>query len=161
MHRRIVVGLSLVLLSGCATPRGAASPSLERLFAVCWPRDAAALQTVTLDFSRPDDVGFEVANGATNSTARCMREIALSVPPAARPAGTVAVSPAAPANGWAVLAWVQQVSVGGAGGGGITDPAPKVAGCLSLDGGIRAGLKVATVGPTSEKPRHREYQRAS
>ncbi len=138
--RALFAAFALALAS-CATPAAVGHASqLERLFAVCWPRGAAPAQKVTLDFSRSDDVGFEVENGATNSTARCMREIALSAPVSERPKGTLALSPGEPPNGWVVLAWVKQVAAPAGAAGTIVDPAPMVAGCLALDGGIRAGL---------------------
>ncbi|MFT3835789.1 MAG: hypothetical protein QM723_02185 [Myxococcaceae bacterium] len=122
---------------------GSASSELTRLFAVCWPANTPANAAVVLDFSHADDVGFDTQNGATNSTARCMREIAFSVPAAERPHGQLTVSPGEAPSGWAILAWVKRVSMPVAGNASITDPAPLIAGCLTLDGGIRKGLKAA------------------
>jgi hypothetical protein len=139
-----------LLLAGCATTSGSTgggSSDLTRLFAVCWPARAQPTAQlppkITLDFSHSDDVGFETENGATNSTARCMREIALSFPPAERPKGQLTLTPLEQPNGWVILAWVKRVSLPVAGNAALTDPAPLIAGCLTLDGGIRKGLKAA------------------
>jgi hypothetical protein len=138
--------ISLLLLSACVTTSGAtgsASSGLSRLFSVCWPAGTQPAAKITLDFSHAGDVGFETENGATNSTARCMREIALSLRPNERPGGQIALQPSEPPNGWVILQWVKQVATPVAGNASLTDPAPLIAGCLSLDGGIRKGLKAA------------------
>jgi hypothetical protein len=138
--------LLLLLFTACATTSGSTgsgSSELNRLLSVCWPAGSASPATVTLDFSHAGDVGFETSGGASNSTARCMREIALSFPPQERPGGQLAVQPGEPADGWTILDWVKRVSVPVAGNPSLTDPAPLIAGCLGLHGGIRDRLKPA------------------
>ena len=89
--------MSICVLAGCATttagqggakfePVAPVSLSLkpEALFAVCWQQDALPDQKMTLTFIS-NDVIFEGSNGASNSTGRCMREIASSVTWAKRP----------------------------------------------------------------------------
>jgi hypothetical protein len=117
---------------GGAQFREGAAPTvalpLEALYAVCWPADVAPAARVTLAFS-DGAIHFETADGADNSTARCLREIASAGPQAK---GSVELRPPAkPASGWAVLAWVGLLSPGRYGPErGVTQPLPLVRQCL-------------------------------
>jgi hypothetical protein len=113
--------------------------SVEKLFAVCWPQDALASQRVKLSWLG-EDVIFEPSGGASNSTGRCLREIAVTVPRASRPAGVIEVAPPAaqPIDGWAVLAWVKLLSsTRFTAERGLLDPGPLVRACLERAGGLR------------------------
>ncbi|MFZ5441003.1 MAG: hypothetical protein ACOZQL_13430 [Myxococcota bacterium] len=143
----VVCGL---LLAACATPSasqggakfepvGPISLSLppEALFAVCWPQDALRSQRVTLTFM-DGDVLFEAKDGATNSTGRCLREIASTVSWPRRPTTLEVTPPVQPIDGWAVLAWVRLLSSSRFGAErGLVDPAPTVSACLSTIGALR------------------------
>jgi hypothetical protein len=138
-------GALALLFVACATPvasQGGAGfrdvkvePSavpLQALFGVCWPQDAASSQRVQLTWL-PNDVMFEAREGASNSTGRCVREIATTFISNPRPTGTMEVAPPTqPLDGWAVLAWVKLLAPGRFGPErGLVDPAPLVAACLS------------------------------
>ncbi len=150
--RRLLVAL-FGLLAGCATPSvglggarfaGARPTSLpapaEALYAVCWPQDALSAQAVTLTFLEREVV-FAVAEGASNSTGRCLREIAASYPWPSRPRGDVVVRPPAqPIDGWGALAWVELLSSDRYGPErGVRAPGPLVAQCLAKAGALRPG----------------------
>ncbi len=104
---------------------------VEAMYAVCWPQDAAAAQRVVLTWL-PEDVVFEAREGASNATGRCLREIATSYPFAAKPTGSVELSPPTqPIDGWAVLGWVKLLSSSRYGPErGLIDAAPAVRACL-------------------------------
>lgn len=105
----------------------ASSP--EALFAVCWPADALATQRVTLTFVE-NEVLFEAKDGASNSTARCLREIASTVVWPKRPATLDVAPPSQPIDGWAVLSWVHLLAASRyTADRGVIDPAPLVAAC--------------------------------
>lgn len=138
---------------GCAAPSvgqggarfdGAPPPAVqlpaEALYAVCWPQDALAAQSVTLSFL-DGDVVFAVAEGASNSTGRCLREIATTSPLASRPRGDVVVRPPKqPIDGWAALAWVELLSSTRYGPErGVRAPGPLVAQCMAKAGPLRPG----------------------
>ena len=141
----------LLLSAACATPsasQGGAkfeqvtvAPTLpaKDLFAVCWPQDALQSQRVTLT-SVDKDIIFEAKEGASNSTARCIREIASAAP---AQAGTVdVVPPEQPINGWAVLDWVKLLSASRYGPErGLLDPAPLVSACLAKAGPLRPATR--------------------
>lgn len=100
------------------------------MFAVCWPAESKG--SVNLVF-QPNDVMFDVHDGATNSTARCMREIATAVTWSPRPTTLTIRAPSKPAAGFVVLAWVKLLSSTRYGPErGLVDPAPLVRACLSL-----------------------------
>jgi hypothetical protein len=111
--------------------------ALESLFGVCWPQEALAAEQVWLTWMG-DDVIFEARGGASNSTARCLRELATTAPPTPRPAGPLQLSPPSqPLDGWAVLAWVKLLAPSRFGPErGLTDPAGLVRACLD-HGGLR------------------------
>lgn len=137
--------LLLVLLAACATTDTAAQGGAkftntapvatalppESLFGVCWPADSTG--SVDLVF-QPADVMFDVHDGATNSTARCLREIATTVVWSPRPTQTITVRPpSAPVPGFVVLAWVKLLSSARYGAErGLVDPAPLARACLTL-----------------------------
>lgn len=138
--------LPLCLLAlGCRTQRVAAqggavfrdvtaeSPSLPALalYSVCWPQEASPTERVLLTWL-DDDVVFEAQLGASNSTGRCLREIATTYPFATRPTGTLRLGPPRqPLDGWAVLAWVKLLSASRFGPErGLLDPSPLVRACL-------------------------------
>lgn len=136
------------LLAGCATPSGqggarfnpAEAPALnpEALFAVCWPQDALSSQKVTLTFQSASDVIFEAKDGASNSTGRCLRELATSVRWPRLPATLDVSPPTQPIDGWAVMGWVKLLSPSRFGAErGLVDPGATVAQCLSTLGPLR------------------------
>lgn len=143
--------LSMLLLAACTTPsasQGGAkftdtAPAQltlppEALFAVCWPQDALAASRVTLTFL-DGDVLFEAKHGASNSTARCMREIASTVVWPNKPATLEVAPPSQPIDGWAALAWVTLLSSSRFGPErGLLDPAARVAACVAKAGPLRA-----------------------
>ncbi len=149
--------LLAALLLSCATPSGPtgqggaqfretkveppAAP-VEAVYSVCWPAEAP-VGRVTLVFEGGGAILFEARDGATNSTARCLREIAATWPWAQRPAGTVELAPPGrPPSGWEVLAWVKLLSATRYGPErGVLDPAPLVRGCLSAGGGLREATR--------------------
>lgn len=138
--------LLLWVLAGCATspatqggarfaavePLAQALPA-EALFGVCWPQNARSAERVALTFLERDVV-FEVREGASNATGRCLREIAATYPWRARPTGTLEVQPPRqPIDGWAALAWVRLLSPSRySAERGLVDPAPLAAACLQL-----------------------------
>jgi hypothetical protein len=141
----------LLLLGACATPTASqggakfeqvtAAPTLppQELFAVCWPQDALRSQRVALTFVEKDVI-FEAKEGASNSTARCLREIASTWP--SPPASLEVAPPEQPINGWAVLDWVKLLSASRYGPErGILDPAPLVSTCLSKVGPLRPSTR--------------------
>lgn len=147
--------LALILtLPACATPSaaqggarfeptGPVTLSLppEALFAVCWPQDALAGQRVTLTFA-DQDVLFEAKEGASNSTGRCLREIATSVTWPKRPTSLEVSPPQQPVDGWAVLAWVKLLSSSRFGAErGLVDPGPAVSACLTKVGALRPATR--------------------
>jgi hypothetical protein len=119
-----------------------AGTSADALYPVCWPAEAAAPQSVTLTFL-DGDVVFEARDGASNSTGRCVREIASSFPFATRPSGAVVVKPPSePVPGWDVLAWVKLLAPTRFGPErGVLDPAPLVRACLEAGGPVRAATR--------------------
>ncbi len=140
--------LSLLLLTSCATPSASqggakfepvAATASKDLFAVCWPQDALPSQRITLTFIEKD-VLFEAKEGASNSTGRCLREIASALPPQT---GTLEVAPPEqPIDGWAVLSWVKLLSPSRYGTErGILDPAPLVASCIAKAGPLRPSTR--------------------
>ncbi|HEY0881872.1 MAG TPA: hypothetical protein VGD87_10105 [Archangium sp.] len=113
----------------------------EALFAVCWPQDALPTQRVTLTFLG-DDVVFEVKEGASNSTGRCLREIASTVKWPARPSTLEVAPPEQPIDGWAALAWVKLLSSSRFGPErGLVDPAPLVSACVTKTGALRPSTR--------------------
>jgi hypothetical protein len=141
-------------LASCATPSAsqggarfdqvaAVAPSLppQALFAVCWPQDALPTQRIALTFIEKD-VLFEAKEGASNSTGRCMREIAATVPWTSPPATLELAPPEQPIDGWAVLAWVKLLSASRFGPErGLLDPAPLVSACLTKSGPLRPATR--------------------
>lgn len=108
------------------------------MFAVCWPQDALASQKVTLTFYSATDVNFAASEGASNSTARCIRELATSVKWPTLPK-TLEVKPSTqPIDGWAVTGWVKLLSPTRFGPErGLVDPGATIAQCLSKHGPLR------------------------
>ncbi len=143
-----------LLLTACTTPSAAqggarfapvapATTSLppSSLFAVCWPQDALPDQRVTLNFIE-QDVLFEASAGASNSTARCMREIASTIVWPNHPAKLELAPPEQPIDGWAVLAWVKLLSASRFGPErGLLDPASLVSACLTQAGPVRPSTR--------------------
>lgn len=138
------IALVLLLAAACQTVDSAAQGGAkfkevgpvqtalppEAMFAVCWPADSTG--SVNLVF-QPNDVMFDVLDGATNSTARCMREIATAVSWSPRPSTLLIRAPSKPAAGFVVLAWVKLLSSTRYGPErGLLDPAPLVRACLAL-----------------------------
>ena len=171
MGRAAVVLVGLLLLAACATtsegPQGQGGAGFravkagpvplpaEALYDVCWPDDATPQQRVTLVFQGAGGIAFSALEGASNSTARCMREIATAYPWVEQPAGTVVVAP--PVKGpsaWAALAWVRLLSASRYGSErGELDPAPLVAACLARGGGARPGTRFEVSRP-GQPPLH-------
>lgn len=162
MSLRPVVGLQ-VLLAACATttPAGqggttftpapeATAPApvvpgapLERLFDLCWPADATAQQQVVLTRQPNGDYAFEAKEGASNSTARCLRELATTYPGTAAPAFTLG-PPSTRPSGWTVLAYVHLLSPSRFGPErGLLDPAPLAHACLAHGDSPRSGVLFA------------------
>jgi hypothetical protein len=82
---------------------------------------------------------FEAKEGASNVTARCLREV-LTAAPQARPAGDglEVGPPAQPIDGWSALAWVALLAPSRFGPErGLLEPAPLAAACLQLGVGGR------------------------
>lgn len=148
------LALFVVVLSACATPSAsqggarfeAVAPVAlalppEALFAVCWPQDALASQRITLTFLE-GDVVFEAKEGASNSTGRCLREIATTVAWPKRPASLEVAPPVQPIDGWAVMAWVKLLSSSRFGPErGVVDPGPLVSACLAKAGPMRPSTR--------------------
>ncbi len=147
------------MLSGCVTSSGAigqggagfndaavAAPGIQAqdLFELCWPEDAASQQRVSLVTLDNGEVMFDAQEGATNSTARCIREIATTLP-GKRPPGEVLVAPPTKRpSGWAVLGYVQLLSPTRFGPErGLLNPAGLVRGCLSQGDTLRSGVRFA------------------
>ena len=131
----------LFLLTACASASQGgtqfkAAPVLdtspEPLFAVCWPADALSSQRVVLTFTG-DQIDFETRDGATNSTGRCIREIASSSASTwTHPATLEVAPPAQPIDGWAVASWVRLLSSSRYESvRGVLDPASLLGGCGS------------------------------
>ena len=149
MIRMMVLAAMGATVTGCASAdsagqggaqfRGAApiqtSLPPESMFGVCWPPGSTG--AVSLVFL-PNDVRFETADGATNSTGRCLREIATTVVWSPRPLQLTVLPPSGPVAGFVALAWVKLLSSTRYGAErGLIDPAPLVRACLSL-GPVRA-----------------------
>jgi hypothetical protein len=151
------LALASLALSACVTTEGPqgkggaqfqaaaqAKPAvpIERLYDVCWPLGSLPSDAVTLTFTS-QGTQFETQGGATNSTARCLREIAESWPWDSRPDGKVEVKP--PAKGpqaFAVLAWVKLLSESRyPAERGVRDPGPLAAACFAKHGLVRAGTR--------------------
>jgi|GEM_PF-1751599 hypothetical protein len=154
MSLRQVALLFGLLSQACATPSasqggarfepvGPVRLSLppEALFAVCWPQDALAAQRVVLTFLE-GEVVFEAREGASNSTGRCLREIASTVVWPQRPTTLEVAPPVQPIDGWAALAWVKLLSSSRFGPErGVVDPAPLVAACVTRAGPLRPSTR--------------------
>ncbi len=151
------LALACLSVSACVTTEGpqgkggaqfqaaaAARPAVpvERLYDVCWPAGALPTDSVTLSFTEKG-THFETQGGATNSTARCLREIAESWSWEPRPKGTIEVKPPrAGPQAFAVLAWVKLLSEGRyPAERGVRDPAPLAAGCFAKHGLVRSGTR--------------------
>ncbi len=147
--------LAALCLAGCVTSEGATGQggakfnaatgapraSAEELFPVCWPADAAAPQKIKLATLPNGKVVFEAADGASNSTGRCLVEIAGSYPDR-KFDGVELAPPGARPTGWAVLAYVQLLSATRFGPErGLLDPAPLVHACIFKGDGLRAGAR--------------------
>lgn len=128
-------------------PVAAPGVPIEAVFAVCWPLDALAAQRVTLTFL-DRDVVFETAGGASNSSGRCLREIASTWPWDRRPAAPVEVAPPTqPIDGWGALGWVKLLSASRYGPEkGLVDPAPLVRACVDRGGGPGPSLRFTVEG---------------
>lgn len=147
------VGAALLVLSACATPSagqggakfesvGPVALSLppDALFAVCWPQDALSDQRVKLTFVQ-GDVMFEGVNGASNSTGRCLREIASSATWARRPESLEVAPPTQPIDGWAAAQWVKLLSPSRFGPErGVVDPGALISACLQT-GALRPSTR--------------------
>jgi len=127
-----------------ATPLG----SIDALFSVCWPLDASASQRVMLQFLGDGEIVFEASGGASNSSARCLREIAATWPWTQRPTAPLVVAPSTqPIDGWGVLAWVKLLSPSRYGPEkGLVDPAPLVRACIDRGGGPGPSLRFSVEG---------------
>lgn len=146
--------LAALLLSACATPSASQGGARlqpvtaepvplppQALFAVCWPQDALASQRVLLTFL-PHDVVFEVRGGASNSTGRCLREVASTVQWPSRPSTLEVAPPVQPIDGWAALAWVHLLSDARFGPErGVLDPGPLASACLARGGPLRPATR--------------------
>ncbi len=117
---------------------------LEALYGLCWPADATVQQRVKLVTLGTGDVMFEAEEGASNSTARCLRELATTYP-GPRAAGEVRLSPPSnPPSGWVVLGYVALLSPARFGPErGVLEPAPLIHACLSKADSPRAGVRFA------------------
>ena len=127
----------------------------EALFAVCWPQDALSTSRIALTF-QGDDAIFEARDGASNSTGRCIREIATSVTWPNKPSSLEVAPPSQPIDGWAALAWVKLLSSSRFGPErGLLDPAARVSACITKLGApapstafiVRPGDSLRTVPP--------------
>lgn len=153
MARRAALAVVLSLFA-CATPSAsqggarlqpvtaeAVSLPPQALFAVCWPQDALSSQRVVLTFL-PEDVVFEVKEGASNSTGRCLREVASTVKWPSRPSTLEVAPPVQPIDGWAVLAWAHLLADARYGPErGVLDPGPLVSACLARGGPLRPATR--------------------
>lgn len=161
MKARLALAALVLTVSACTTAEVAgrggagfrevqvAAPSvpIESLFAVCWPLDALKAQRVTLTAMDGDYV-FETAEGASNSSARCLREIAATWPWNGPPRSPITASPAEqPIDGWGALAWVKLLSPSRYGPEkGLVDPAPLVRACIDHGGGPTPSLRFSVSG---------------
>ncbi len=127
-----MAGASAVLSDAVADP----GLPVEALYEVCWPEDAMPSQQVTLTFE-PKKVFFEPSTGVSNSTARCLREVASSYPFSTKPQGSVLVKPPAVApDGWKILGFVKLLSPSRSlGDRGLLDPSSLVHACLGQGAG--------------------------
>lgn len=141
MRSALLIAIALSACAGNSASQGGAqfkttSPeavtlSPEALFAVCWPQDALSSSRIALTF-QGDDAIFEAREGASNSTGRCIREIATSVSWKNKPASLEVAPPSQPIDGWAALAWVKLLSSSRFGSErGLLDPAAFVAACIT------------------------------
>lgn len=146
----VALGCLLASCTGPSAAQGGArfvettAPTLDpqAAFAVCWPQDALPTSHVTLTFADANDVLFEAKDGASNSTGRCLRELATSVQWPRRPTSLDVKPPEQPIDGWAALAWVKLLSPSRFGPErGLVDPAPLVAACLSKGGPLRPSTR--------------------
>lgn len=147
--------LAALVLAGCVTSDGAtgqggakfnpnvSAPRLPagELFGVCWPADATPVQRIKLATLPSGQVVFEATGGASNSTGRCLVEIATSYPD--RKTDSVELAPPSKRpSGWATLAYVQLLSAARFGPErGLLDPAGLVRACLSKGDGLRVGAR--------------------
>lgn len=161
MTSRVALAALALTVSACRTaevtgrggagfrevPIAAPSVPIEALFGVCWPLDALASQRVTLTAIDRDYV-FETAEGASNSSGRCLREIAATWPWTGSPRSPISVSPAVqPIDGWGALAWVKLLSPSRYGPEkGLVDPAPLVRACIDRGGGPGPSLRFSVSG---------------
>jgi hypothetical protein len=146
--------LLLLLLTACATPSASQGGARfepggpvdvqvapQALFAVCWPQESLPSQRVILTFV-DKDVLFETKEGASNSTGRCVREIATTVKWPSAPATLELAPPEQPVDGWAVLAWVKLLSASRFGPErGLLDPALLVSACIAKAGPLRPSAR--------------------
>ena len=130
-----------------ARPVSRPSYSAVELMNVCWPEDAAPTERVRLSFERTDgvlrQVFFEALDGAANSTARCMRQVAVSFPWGWNevPERLELTPPGVAANGWVILAFHELVSHGlPENSNGLERPSELVAACLA-NGSVRPSLR--------------------
>ena len=150
--------LTLVFTACATTPEGpsgqggaafrdvqasSSAAPIEALYAVCWPADALPKHHVTLQFDPGGGVMFEAKDGASNSTARCLREIVSTWAWTEKPTAPIEVAPpAGPPGGFAALAWVKLLSPSRYGPErGLTDPAPLVRACLAQGGAMRESAR--------------------
>jgi hypothetical protein len=149
---RVVAALALFLAAGCKTAdagQGGAKflegkvdaprVSADAMYEICWEPHATG--SVTLQFLKEGQIFFEAKDGASNTTGRCLREIAGSYPNAGAVGSSKEVkAPGHPASGWAWLAWAKLLSASRYGAErGILDAAPLVEACLSKGMGLRSG----------------------
>jgi hypothetical protein len=154
---RLLAALASLLVWACKTaevvsphaagfreaPQAAPTGSIDSVFAVCWPPNATAEHRVTLTFLSGGDVVFETAGGASNASARCLREVALSWPWGEWPKTAITLAPPAqPIDGWGVLGWVRLLAASRYGPEkGLLDPAPLVRACIDRGGGPDPSLR--------------------
>ncbi len=116
--------------------------SFEEVAAVCWPFESDEHQRVTLHIQPDGNIFFDVTEGASNSTARCLREVAALYPAGpGKPTGDVTLSPPwGRLDGWSVLAWVKLLSSNRQSSvdHGIVDAAPLVKACASTGMGLHS-----------------------
>jgi hypothetical protein len=152
------LALLLLIVCSCRTPEVArqggvdfrevvppkAVASGEAVFGVCWPTDALSSSRVQLIFES-GDVGFRAGDGASNSTGRCLRELAAVYPWAVRPTTPLELRPPTqPLDGWAALAWVRLLSPTRFDESrGLLDPEPLVRACFEKLGALRAGTIIS------------------
>ena len=149
------LALAALLLVGCKTPEGASgqggaqfnqtvtAPGLPagELFGICWPADATPQQHITLATLASGKMVFEASGGASNSTGRCLVEVASSYPDKEAVEVEV-VPPVHRPSGWAGLEYVRLLAATRFGPErGVLDPAPLVRACISKGDGLRAGSR--------------------